>query len=125
MSQGLSHEDLKVQHFTPAQGKSASMQNGDSPSSCLSQSEDDFDQKGSVASVVVSDVDKQEMLAQSEDKSDDRDDDVGPTDVSCSFSNISGMHWHCLLYFESNYFMNLFGRAMKHLCCRWYFTNCI
>lgn len=59
------------------------MQNGDSPSSCLSQSDDDYEQKGSVVSLVVSDVDKQEMLAQSEDKSEDRDDDVGPTDVSC------------------------------------------
>jgi hypothetical protein len=115
VSQGLSHEDLKVQHFTPAQERSANMQNGDSPSSCLSQSEDDYEQKGSVVSVVASDVDKQEMLAQSEDKSDGRDDDVGRTDVSCLLSNVSGIHWHYLLCFASNCLNDFFGRAMKHL----------
>lgn len=83
MSQGLSHEDLKVNLFTPATGSSATMQNGDSPSSGLSQSEDDYEQIDSVVSEVVSEIDKQEVHVQSDEKSVDRDDDVGPTDVSC------------------------------------------
>lgn len=68
--------------FTSAQGSGASMQNGDSPSSCPSQSEDDYDQKDSVASEVVSEIDKQEVHVQSDDKSVDPDTDVVPTDVS-------------------------------------------
>lgn len=67
--------------FTSAQGSGAIMQNGDSPS-CPSQSEDDYDQKDSVASEVVSEIDKQEVHVQSDDKSVDRDTDVVPTDVS-------------------------------------------
>lgn len=81
VSQGLSHEDLKVDHFTSALASSTTMQNGDSPSSCLSQSEDDYEQKVSVISEVVSEIDKPDLHVQSDDKSVDRDDDLGPTYV--------------------------------------------
>lgn len=109
VSQGLSHEDLKVNLFTPAQGSSSTMQNGDSPSSCLSQSEDDYEQKDSIVSEVVSEIDKQEMHVQSDDKSVDRDDDVVPTDVSCLLSYFAGILWHCMLYIASISSIDFFG----------------
>lgn len=79
------------------------MQNGDIPSPGLSQSEDDYEQKESVASEVLSEIDKQEMHVQSDDKSIDRNDDVGPTDVSCLLDHLAGMLWYCMLYILCNY----------------------
>ncbi|XP_024380724.1 uncharacterized protein [Physcomitrium patens] len=80
VSQGLSHDNLNSQPFSPSQEKSENKQNGDSPFSSLSQSEDDYEQKGSIDTLVISEVDKQEMHVQFEDLNDDLEDVASPTD---------------------------------------------